>query len=107
MLGRRNTSLDLHGPSCASGPGQRILPEARLLSLALGLSRTPGGRRAVDGSSDRVAEPLLTFHPAPSAEGRAGANGNKSHASAPGSEPIASARPKHTENSSALSAATP
>src|SRR5262249_51668630 len=34
-------------------------------------------------------------------------NGYKSQASAPGSEPSASARPKHTENSNALSGATP
>ena len=38
---------------------------------------------------------------------RADGNGNKIQASAPGSEPIASARPKHTENSSAFSGATP
>jgi len=40
-------------------------------------------------------------------ERRADGNGNKIQASAPGSEPIASARPKHTENSSAFSGATP
>src|SRR6266851_9613057 len=49
----------------------------------------------------------LAPHPTRATERRAGGNENKSQASAPGSEPIASARPKHTENSSALSGATP
>jgi hypothetical protein len=41
------------------------------------------------------------------AECRAGANEYTSHATAPGNEPIARVRPKHTEKSNALSGATP
>jgi hypothetical protein len=46
-------------------------------------------------------------HRPASAERREGANEYNSHASAPGRDPTARARPKHTENRSALSGGTP
>src|SRR6516225_8279011 len=49
----------------------------------------------------------LALHPTRATERRADGNGNKIQTSAPGRKPTASARPKHTENSSAFSGATP
>jgi len=49
----------------------------------------------------------LRIHPPCSAKCRSGANEYTSHASAPGSEPSAKIRPKHTEKSNALSGAMP
>src|SRR5215472_10396249 len=55
--------------------------------------------------ASRSLSPLARCRTQQDAEGAR--NGYKSQASAPGSEPSASARPKHTENSNALSSATP
>src|SRR6516162_8356828 len=54
-----------------------------------------------------LAPCLLALHPTRATERRADGKGNKIQASAPGRKPTASARPKHTENSSAFSGATP
>src|SRR5262249_60038198 len=51
--------------------------------------------------------PCLALHPTRATERRPDGNGNKIQTSAPGRKPTASARPKHTENSSAFSAGTP
>src|SRR5258708_20069908 len=49
----------------------------------------------------------LALHPTRATERRADGNGNKSQPRPPGSEPIATPSPKHTENTPPLSAATP
>src|ERR1700704_2171096 len=49
----------------------------------------------------------VSGHRPGTAERREGANEYNSHASAPGREPTARVRPKHTENSNAFSGGTP